>query len=155
MHAKISLFALGVVALAVASLYPTLQFPSSAEVSTFIGPRVWPLALLVILIALGLLLLLLTWRSRASDPATAPTDDTPRRAGFSLGRMRHWWLMLATLAYTLLMQQVGFLIASLTFTLIGTYLLGARSWVAIAITLVVAGVLMQGVFVSLLGIPMP
>lgn len=160
MHARITLFALGVVSLAVVSLYPTLQFPSSAQVSTFIGPRVWPLTLLIILFALGMTLLALTWRDRkqapASQSAPAATEETaPRASPFSLGRTRHWWFIAASIAYTLVMQSVGFLIASLIFTFIGTLLLGARSWVTIAITLVVAAVLMQGVFVSLLGIPMP
>ncbi|WP_447530122.1 MULTISPECIES: tripartite tricarboxylate transporter TctB family protein [unclassified Vreelandella] len=153
MHVRITIFALGIVLLAVVGLYPTLQFPSSAQVSTFIGPRVWPLTLLAVLCVLGLVLLVLTWR----DPTRGVTDDEPptHRFSFSLGRTRHWWFMAAAAGYTLLMQSVGFLIASLVFTLVGTLLLGARSWVTITITLVVAAALMQGVFVSLLGIPMP
>ncbi|WNL42649.1 tripartite tricarboxylate transporter TctB family protein [Halomonas sp. PAMB 3264] len=162
MHARISIFALGIVLLAVVGLYPTLQFPSSAQVSTFIGPRVWPLTLLIILSVLGIALLALTWRDRARARARAranvdieekrPSDNS---GAFSIGRTRHWWFIAAAVGYTLLMQVAGFLIASVVFTLAGTLLLGARSWITIAITLVVAVVLMQGVFVSLLGIPMP
>lgn len=162
MHARITLFALGVVSLAVVSLYPTLQFPSSAQVSTFIGPRVWPLTLLIALFTLGLILLAITWSDHKKALATEhqSTSDTAAETAlsssrFSLGRTRHWWFIAAAIAYTLLMDSVGFLIASLIFTFIGTLLLGARSWLTIAITLVIAGVLMQGVFVSLLGIPMP
>ncbi|WNL39294.1 tripartite tricarboxylate transporter TctB family protein [Halomonas sp. PAMB 3232] len=156
MHARISIFALGIVLLAVVGLYPTLQFPSSAQVSTFIGPRVWPLTLLIILFVLGIALLALTWRDRARANVDIeekrPSDNS---GAFSIGRTRHWWFIAAAVGYTLLMQVAGFLIASVVFTLAGTLLLGARSWITIAITLVVAVVLMQGVFVSLLGIPMP
>ncbi|MBZ5488399.1 tripartite tricarboxylate transporter TctB family protein [Halomonas aquamarina] len=162
MHARITIFALGVLSLAVISLYPTLQFPSSAQVSTFIGPRVWPLTLLGILFTLGLVLLAITLRDRKQALAAEPpsSQESSENAElppprFSLARTRHWWFMAAAVAYTLLMQSVGFLVASLIFTLAGTLLLGARSWVTVVITLVVAAVLMQGVFVSLLGIPMP
>lgn len=162
MHARITLFALGVVSLAMVSLYPTLQFPSSAQVSTFIGPRVWPLTLLIVLFVLGIVLLAITWRDRKQALISEPqattdtaTETAPTSSRFSLGRTRHWWFIAAAIAYTLLIQSIGFLIASLIFTFIGTLLLGARSWMTIAITLVLAAVLMQGVFVSLLGIPMP
>ncbi|UYF99602.1 tripartite tricarboxylate transporter TctB family protein [Halomonas sp. GD1P12] len=160
MHARISIFALGIVLLAVVGLYPTLQFPSSAQVSTFIGPRVWPLTLLIILFVLGIALLALTWRDRDRARARANVDieekcPSDNSGAFSIGRTRHWWFIAAAVGYTLLMQVAGFLIASVVFTLAGTLLLGARSWITIAITLVVAVVLMQGVFVSLLGIPMP
>ncbi|MCB8889153.1 tripartite tricarboxylate transporter TctB family protein [Vreelandella malpeensis] len=153
MHARITLFALGIVSLAGVALYPTLQFPSSAQVSTFIGPRVWPLTLIVVLLVLGVVLLALTWRDRAR----APVNDEPdtQRPALGAGRFRHWWFIAAAVGYTLLMQSVGFLVASLVFTLLGTLLLGARSWVTILITLIVAAALMQGVFVTLLGIPMP
>ncbi|MFI0474185.1 tripartite tricarboxylate transporter TctB family protein [Halomonas sp. HMF6819] len=155
MHARITLFALGIVLLAIAGLYPTLQFPGSAQVSTFIGPRVWPLTLLAILFVLGIVLLALTWRDRRHGDENTEEKAPSAKGAFSIGRTRHWWFIAAAIGYTLLMQAVGFLLASLVFTLAGTVLLGARSWMAIAITLVVAAVLMQGVFVSLLGIPMP
>lgn len=153
MHVRIILFALGIVSLAGVALYPTLQFPSSAQVSTFIGPRVWPLTLIVVLLVLGVVLLALTWRDRARAPAS--DEPAPRCPSLGAGRLRHWWFIAAAVGYTLLMQSVGFLVASLVFTLLGTLLLGARSWVTIVITLIVAAALMQGVFVTLLGIPMP
>ncbi|MCP1313926.1 MULTISPECIES: tripartite tricarboxylate transporter TctB family protein [unclassified Halomonas] len=153
MQARITLFALGIVSLAGVALYPTLQFPSSAQVSTFIGPRVWPLTLIVVLLVLGVVLLALTWRDRARAPAS--DEPAPQRPALVAGRFRHWWFIAAAVGYTLLMQSVGFLVASLVFTLLGTLLLGARSWVTIVITLIVAAALMQGVFVTLLGIPMP
>lgn len=163
MHARISLFALAVVLLALVSLMPTLQFPSSAEVSTFIGPRVWPLTLLIALLGLGSALLLITWRDARRgttyddepDAAASLPQNTPvATQRFTLASTRHWWLIAATIIYTWLISIVGFLIASIAFTLIGTLLLGARSWRTILITVVVATLLMQGVFVMLLGIPL-
>ncbi|MCE8030044.1 MULTISPECIES: tripartite tricarboxylate transporter TctB family protein [Halomonadaceae] len=176
MQARIYIFAVAVILLALASLPLTLQFPSSAQVSTFIGPRVWPLLLTVLLLLFGGALLVMTWRDgrrRAQQPlqdgivqhAISP-DDLPTGASesdtgeapartLSLAATRHWWLMAATVGYTLLMSIIGFVAASAIFTLLCTLLLGARSWLVIVITVVVAVVLMQGVFVTLLGIPLP
>lgn len=160
MYARISLFAIAVVLLGLASLVPTLQFPSSAEVSTFIGPRVWPLSLLIALIGLGCALLLITWRdarrgTRYDDEQEAtpsPQGETTQRLTFA--STRHWWLIATTVLYTWLISLIGFLLASITFTFVCTLLLGAHSWRTVLITVVVAAVLMQGVFVMLLGIPL-
>lgn len=162
MHARISIFALAVVLLALISLMPTLQFPSSAEVSTFIGPRVWPLTLLIALLGLGSALLAITWRDARRgityddepDAGTPPQNDTVTAQRFTLASTKHWWLIAATIIYTWLISLTGFLFASVAFTLVGTLLLGARSWRTILITVVVATLLMQGVFVMLLGIPL-
>lgn len=178
MQARIYIFAVAVILLALASLPLTLQFPSSAQVSTFIGPRVWPLLLTVLLLLFGGALLVMTWRDgrrraqqplqdgnaqyavSADDPqAGASVSDTAEAPApawtLSLAATRHWWLMAATVGYTLLMSIIGFVAASAIFTLLCTLLLGARSWLVIVITVVVAVVLMQGVFVTLLGIPLP
>lgn len=162
MHARISIFALAVVLLALISLMPTLQFPSSAEVSTFIGPRVWPLTLLIALLGLGSALLAITWRDARRgityddepDAGTPPQNDTVTAQRFTLASTKHWWLIAATIIYTWLISLTGFLFASIAFTLVCTLLLGARSWRTILITVVVATLLMQGVFVMLLGIPL-
>ncbi|MGQ7247724.1 tripartite tricarboxylate transporter TctB family protein [Halomonas sp. V046] len=179
MHAKVSLFAIAILLLALGALVPTLQFPSSEDVSTFIGPRLWPLMLLIILLGLGGLLLATNLRQARRDTADAaparqdtvdadlppsPAPDTDRGAATvadanaepsGWAATRHWWLMAITLAYTLLMPVTGYLIATLAFALVATWLLGARHWGAIVITLAVAGLMIQGVFAYLLGIPLP
>ena len=178
MHVRIYLFATAIIVLALASLPATLQFPSSAQVSTFIGPRVWPLTLIVMLLLFGGALLVMTWRdgqrrAQRSLQGITPMDgmsqadsedesrgrvmqeEYPPARMLSLAATRHWWLMAATVGYTLLMQVIGFVAASVLFTLVCTLLLGARRWWVIAITVAVAVVLMQGVFVILLGIPLP
>ncbi|WP_163560371.1 tripartite tricarboxylate transporter TctB family protein [Halomonas sp. NO4] len=159
MQAKVTLFAIAILLLALVGLVPTLQLPSAEEVSTFIGPRLWPLTLLIILLGLGSFLLLTTWRSaRRGSNQEASRDaeaEVPAARRFSLEANRHWWLMAGTLAYTLLMQAIGFLPATIVFTLFCTWLLGARHWGPILATVTVAIVLIQGVFSFLLGIPLP
>ncbi|MEQ5820926.1 tripartite tricarboxylate transporter TctB family protein [Halomonas sp. BN3-1] len=193
MHTKFTVFAVLLLVLAAVTLVPTLDFPSSEDVSTFIGPRLWPLSLLLLLIVLSATLLVSTRMSqakeRASDaeakaamakaPATEPgqqadagqasatdsatdnvTDSTTEAAGVALdpgflAANRHWWLMGTTVAYTLLMPAIGFLLATVIFTLACTLLLGARHWAALLATVVIAVALIQGVFSTLLGIPLP
>ncbi|OBX36235.1 tripartite tricarboxylate transporter TctB family protein [Halomonas elongata] len=159
MQAKVMLFAIATLLLAMVALVPTLQLPSAEEVSTFIGPRLWPLSLLIALLALGGGLLVTTWRNTrqgSAEDASHPTEnEIPPARRLSLAATRHWWLMAATLAYTLLMQTIGFLPATIAFTLLCTWLLGARHWGAILATVAIAVVLIQGVFALLLGIPLP
>ena len=193
MHTKFTVFAVLLLVLAAVTLVPTLDFPSSEDVSTFIGPRLWPLSLLLLLIVLSATLLVSTRMSqakeRASDaeakaamaknPATDPgqqadagqdsatdnvtdnvTDSTTEAAGVALNpgflaANRHWWLMGTTVAYTLLMPAIGFLLATVIFTLACTLLLGARHWAALLATVVITVALIQGVFSTLLGIPLP
>lgn len=152
MHAKVMTFAAAIVLLAIVALIPTLKFPSAEEVSTFIGPRLWPLCLLVALLVLGSFLLATTWRSSRSEAVNNREESTSTR---SRTATHHWWLMLGTVAYTLLMQATGFLLATVVFTLFCTLLLGARHWGTILATVAVAAVLIQGVFSYLLGIPLP
>lgn len=159
MYARIYVFALAVVLLGLVSLVPTLQFPSSAEVSTFIGPRVWPLTLLIALIGLGGLLLLITSldakRGKRYDDEEVVTDaQVATTQRITLVSTRHWWLIACTFIYTWLIGVVGFLLASIVFTFVCTLLLGAYSWRTVLITVVIAAALMQGVFVMLLGIPL-
>ncbi|WP_092849593.1 tripartite tricarboxylate transporter TctB family protein [Modicisalibacter xianhensis] len=162
MHAKVMTFSAAIILLAIVALIPTIQLPSAEEVSTFIGPRLWPLCLLVALLGLGSFLLLSTWRSNRHDAAgegkeklSETVDNKSILPALSLTSTRQWWLMLGTVAYTLLMQGIGFLPATVVFTLFCTLLLGARSWIAIFATVVVAALLIQGVFSYLLGIPLP
>lgn len=161
MQAKVMTFSAAIILLAIVALIPTLQLPSAEEVSTFIGPRFWPLCLLVALLVLGSFLLLTTWRSRykkIDEEEESPSEEVDGKADtlvHSLAATRHWWLMLGTVAYTVLMQGIGFLLATIVFTFFCTVLLGARHWGAILATVVVAVVLIKGVFSYLLGIPLP
>ena len=155
MHTRLTLFSIVVIVVAIAALIPTLQLPSSAEVSTFIGPQLWPLILLVALLAFASWLLLDSRkRARLASPTT---DEAPPAAsrGLSLAANRHWLMMAMTIAYTVLMQVLGFLLATVMFAVAISWLLGARHWGLILAAVVIAVVLIQGVFVFLLGIPLP
>lgn len=161
MQAKVMTFSAAIILLAIVALIPTLQLPSSEEVSTFIGPRLWPLSLLTVLLGLGGFLLLATWRDSRKNTGEEE-ESSPDEANIKAGKVtqiiaanRHWLLMLVAVLYTLLMQAIGFLFATIIFTFFGTLLMGARHWVAILATVIVAVVLIQGVFSYLLGIPLP
>ncbi len=155
MHTRLTLFSIVVIVAALAALVPTLQLPGSADVSTFIGPQLWPLILLIALLAFSSWLLLDS--RKRTHQTCATTDEAPSAAShsLSLAANRHWLMMAMTIAYTVLMQMIGFLLATVIFAVAISWLLGARHWGLIIATAVIAVVLIQGVFVFLLGIPLP
>lgn len=171
MTGKVYLFSFAVIAFALVSLVPTLQLPSADQVSTFIGPRLWPLTLLIALSLLASVLLVSTWvaerkrgKARRDEAHGALSEerqshgDTGATSGTRwhlLERYRHWAVLAATVAYTVLMQFAGFLVATIVFTFGCTLLLGARGKVVIAATTVTASTLALVVFVYLLNIPLP
>lgn len=164
MNTKLTLFAIVVMVVAAAALIPTLQLPGSEEVSTLVGPRLWPLSLVVALMAFGAFLLVDTRKqARKEVDSSMPreSNDKPielaQAAGnrWSIAANRHWYLIAMTVIYTLLMQTLGFLPSTVAFALAMSWLLGARHWGLILATVAIAVVLIQGVFVFLLGIPLP
>ncbi|ALM53016.1 tripartite tricarboxylate transporter TctB family protein [Halomonas huangheensis] len=159
MRTRLTLFAIVVLVLASAGLIPTLQLPDSEAVSTFIGPQLWPLSLLIALLLFGAFLLWETRKSAGKQSDLHEAGDEPEAAipnhRLSIAASRHWYLMAATVIYTLMMQAIGFLPATALFALVVSWLLGARHWGPILATVAIAVVLIQGVFVLLLGIPLP
>ena len=151
----------------------TLQLPGSDEVSTFIGPRLWPLMVLAILLIMTLLLFirtLLTTRrgampeDHASSDIQAPieetldqenTGDSKENAMSQASAWRHWLLLGLIIAWTVAMAYIGFLAATAIFTAAAAWLLGNRRPLPLALT-TLAGVFMVSiVFDYLLNIPLP
>ncbi|EPC02650.1 hypothetical protein L861_09915 [Litchfieldella anticariensis FP35 = DSM 16096] len=171
MSHKTYLFSFAIIAFALACLVPTLQLPSAEQVSTFVGPRLWPLALLIALLLFTAVLLISTLvadkkrgamrRNEMPDTQHGEREchaDTEVSLGTGwrlLERHRHWAVLAATVAYTVLMQFAGFLVATVVFAFCCTLLLGARGKSAIVTTTVTATVLGMVVFVYLLNIPLP
>lgn len=164
MNTKLTIFAVVVMVVAAAALIPTLLLPGSEEVSTLVGPRLWPLSLVIALMAFAAFLLVDTRKQvrREADSST-PCESTnkPSESGqttvnrWSIAANRHWYLIAMTVVYTLLMQALGFLPSTVIFALAMSGLLGARHWGLALATVAIAVVLIQGVFVLLLDIPLP
>lgn len=164
MNTKLTLFAVIVMVVAAATLIPTLQLPGSEEVSTLVGPRLWPLSLVVALMVFAAFLLVDTRKqarkgTHSSIPREStdmPSESAPASVNrWSIAANRHWYLMAMTVIYTLLMQSLGFLPSTVVFALAMSWLLGARHWGLILATVAIAVMLIQGVFVFLLDIPLP
>ncbi|RKR07632.1 tripartite tricarboxylate transporter TctB family protein [Kushneria sinocarnis] len=143
-----------------------LGLPGSDEVSTFIGPRLWPLTVLVITMLLSILLGLRTLAAgrnagetagEAEERAAAPKDDTGADEAESpaRSRSRHWLLLALVIAWTVAMEFVGFATATVLFAAVATWLLGNRNVLSIVVTTVVSLVLVSVVFNELLNIPLP
>lgn len=153
----------------------TLQLPGSDEVSTLIGPRLWPLMVLTILLAMTLLLainiLMTQRRSTAEVPlpedAQAPrvlsegtldqkkVGDSENNAPAKASIWRHWLLLGLIIAWTIAMEYIGFLMATAAFTAATVWLLGGRRPLSLVLTTAVGIFMVSIVFDYLLNIPLP
>lgn len=171
MSRHIYIFSCTLIAVSLAYLIPTVQLPGAEEVSTFIGPRLWPLVLLILLLVLTVSLMITTLvqdrkRKDAQEPGDIEENDSshegyedhavPSNGLLSLlFTYRHWIVLVLTVIYTVMIQIIGFLVATVMFSFLCTMLLGARGKVAIVSTTVIATMLVQVGFVYLLNIPLP
>lgn len=143
-----------------------LQFPSSHEVSTLVGPRTWPLGVLVLMLALVVAMAGLL-RARGPGQFTGETDeelaDLPQdapdeavvRDKVTGQRWRHLVILGLTLGYTLVMSLTGYLIATGLFAFGATMVLGERRPLRIVLNTAVAVLIVSEVFDRLLNIPLP
>ncbi|MBZ9559912.1 MULTISPECIES: tripartite tricarboxylate transporter TctB family protein [unclassified Modicisalibacter] len=143
----------------------TWQLPSSEEVSTLIGPRTWPLLVLGAMLVFALMLAIET---RIESRKTKDTDATMTEeadgevaevdepvAGGIFVRNRHWVLLGLVVLYTVSMGVVGFLWATIAFSLLCSLTLGATRKLTIVMTTLAGAILVQVVFDTLLNIPLP
>ncbi|WP_136069302.1 tripartite tricarboxylate transporter TctB family protein [Modicisalibacter radicis] len=139
----------------------TWQLPGSDEVSTLIGPRLWPLMVLVLMLVFSVLLLIQTRRKASEDVDAESAPSTSNTAAEQPGRWRaleayrHWLLLALVIAYTVGMEAIGFLPATVFFTLLATWVLGARQLRSIVLTTFAGALMVAVVFDALLNIPLP
>ena len=151
----------------------TLQLPGGAQVSTLIGPRTWPLGILVAMLSLIVLMLtLLALRgpaqfanadetdyavvSDAPHPMQAKVVDKAVTRDHPGGYIwRHVSIFAATIAYTIGMVFTGYLLATAVFAAVVTLILGERRPLRILLTTTIAVLLVAVVFDRALNIPLP
>lgn len=145
-------------------LFLALQLPGGASVTTLIGPRTWPLAVILAMlgfVALAFVILIL----RGPDPFISKDEDGPeQKAGTDAAVVRedasgYRWRFLAvlavTVAYTVAMEFTGYLVATAVFALIVNVILGERRPLRILLTTGAAVLMVALVFDRLLHIPLP
>lgn len=164
MTARLYTFASLTAAAGLVLLWLSLQLPGGAEVTTLIGPRTWPLGIILAMLALvALMLVLLALRGPAQfieredeDAAAADMVDGAVTRDDSGGfAYRHIAVLAATIAYTVAMAYTGYLLATAVFAAIATVLLGERKPLRILLTTGTAVALVAVVFDRLLNIPLP
>ncbi|RSL32182.1 tripartite tricarboxylate transporter TctB family protein [Salibacterium salarium] len=172
MRNKLNVFSISVAVFALSLLFLAIQLPSSAEVSTLIGPRFWPLVLLVALLIFALLLMIENFKSNNKQKKDetdeisnaveegSPTNHTESTEGSDLEptfieKYRNWLLLLITVLYTILMSFTGYLIATILFSFVCTILLGMRKKLSVVLTTIAGALLMLILFDYLLNIPLP
>lgn len=144
-------------------LWLALQLPGSAEVTTLVGPRTWPLTALLLMLALvALMVFLLATRGPAQFSPEGeeavdigPEDDAVERDEASAPGLRYLGVLAATVAYTVGMSFTGHLVATAVFTALVTVILGERRPLRVAVTTLIAVLVVAVMFDRLLGIPLP
>ena len=163
MTARLYTFA-GLTALAgLAFLWLALRLPGGEAVTTLIGPRTWPLAILVTLMALvTLLVVLLALRGPAqfaggddAAPEEEITDDAVTRDHVHGASWRHLAVLAMAVAYTVSMEWTGYLLSTAFFAAVVTVLLGERRPLRLMMTTGGAVLMVAVVFDRLLNIPLP
>lgn len=168
MSARLYTFAAAAAVAGLLFLWLALQLPGGAEVTTLIGPRTWPLLILSIMLALVVVMVaVLAFRGPASfededesdtvpdDPTANATDEAVVRTHKDGRTFRHVGLLAVTVAYTVLMGIVGYVIATALFAAAATATLGERRPLRILLTTAIAVVVVAVVFDRLLNIPLP
>lgn len=151
-------------------LWRALQLPGGEQVTTLIGPRTWPVAVLMLMLGL-LVLLALLLAVRALDQSAAKAGEHPASQGVfsevaegvsdpAIRRDdKHAWrfvgVMVVTILYTMAMKFTGYLVATAIFAAAIALLLGERRPHYILATVVAAVLLITVVFDRLLNIPLP
>ena len=123
-------------------LYWMRDLPSAAA-SVGYGPDFYPKVLLVVLAILAVILLVQTLMNKG-DAAEDPDEEKPEPA-----ELRHQWIMMAAftamgIAYALLLNTLGFIVASILLVLGGMKLMGGKWLPSIIISVVVVAVLYAG-----------
>ncbi|WP_181348135.1 tripartite tricarboxylate transporter TctB family protein [Thalassobacillus sp. CUG 92003] len=170
MRRNLYAFAISIFLISLFFLVQTIQLPGSSEVSTLIGPRFWPLILVVSLIFLSLSLLIGTFISNKREENNISEEAKPDQLIDRYGaegsksnaydqrfitKHRHWILLVVTILYTFLMNIIGYLFATIIFIAICSIVLGMGKKIHVLITLVSGVVLIVVVFDQLLNIPLP
>ncbi|WP_099825441.1 tripartite tricarboxylate transporter TctB family protein [Oceaniglobus indicus] len=164
MTARLYAFATATAVIGLYLLWQAIQLPGGAEVTTLIGPRTWPLGILIIMLALVAVMFVLLFARGAHFfvPGEMSEADADTGTGTDMaadGPVVHPWrhiiVLALTIAYTVAMQFTGYLLATAVFAIAVNIVLGERRPLRIGLTTVAATALVALGFDRLLSIPLP
>ncbi len=144
------LAALFLLAVGVICLIATTEIPSSREGWSVEGPRFVPLLVSVVIVVLSCLMLLRTFVRRDLALGAIAAAEEART---------HWptpgLVMVALVAYVLLLERLGYALATTLFFIATSWLLGSRDTTRDCVIGLVLGVLTSYAFSRLLGVRLP
>ncbi|GAB3062630.1 tripartite tricarboxylate transporter TctB family protein [Virgibacillus ainsalahensis] len=159
-------FVLSIVTIILSSIFLifSLQIPSS-DLPGQIGPRGWPVAVLLLMLMLGIILLIRSLKEKTdetiekSDQITK-TEIKEENSGENVESSpgfprRHWIIMGVLLLYVFIMPWSGFPFATFILSLLSAWLLGMKKKVNIFIMAFVSSLVFSFIFITLLRIPLP
>lgn len=170
---KINIFTILTIVFSLIFLFATFDIPSGDSVSTVVGPRFWPLMLLILLLVLSTLNLVISYLVKEKVEIAEEVEllskleiDTDilgdvneeSKSGVDqsiISKYNHWFLVAIVILYTILMGIVGFLIATIIFISVCAMLLGLRSKKQLIVTSLISSFVVYFIFAYLLNIPLP
>ncbi len=155
LKARMVLFCLIVLVTSLMLLVPTMQLPSGNEVTTRIGPRFWPFWILALLAAGAAVQLVLSLFSNAYEERPSKKEQTSSDKLTWLQANTHIVVFVATMIYLYAMTHFGYLITTPIFACVVSFALGERNIKRLALTTLVAALIVAVVFDFLLEIPLP
>ncbi|WP_158735931.1 tripartite tricarboxylate transporter TctB family protein [Alteribacillus sp. YIM 98480] len=142
-----------------------LELESSSEVSTIIGPRTWPLYILIFILVLAVYHLIKTELEKKRDQSAEDSnvDEYGESDHKQLGEEEKGWfenyrhfILLATIViYCILINLLGFLPATFIFIAVCSIVLGLKNKLYVLITTVVGSFMIFMLFDYVLNIPLP
>ncbi|MFB4158829.1 tripartite tricarboxylate transporter TctB family protein [Geomicrobium sp. JSM 1781026] len=110
-----------VISLSIFFLVMTFNLPDTESAGT-ITASVWPMIILFVMLLMGILLALRTYRERAKghieEPEESESKSKPANPNY------HWLVMAVLAGYTLAMPLIGFLVATPLFIILLALVLG-------------------------------
>jgi hypothetical protein len=132
----------------------TFNLPETESTGT-VDARVWPLIILSIMLAMGILLAIRTYRQVKAGIENS-AEDEPSQANPKTIKPNNHWLMIAILvAYVLAMPVMGFLVATPIFLILLALALGMDRLSYLILTAGITHVAAVVLFIYAFNIPLP
>jgi putative tricarboxylic transport membrane protein len=127
----------------------------SGPVMDPIGPRALPIIIGSLLVVGGTVVAIREFISWRRHPDAPFDDGEPDEAGVPASAPRALALMALSLIYMLTLEQIGYIIGTLVFVVVGLRMLGIRSWLALSAISIVYTVGSYLIFAELVLVNLP
>lgn len=154
-------------------LFLTIQLPSIKEVSTTTGPATWPFTLLIFILIVNTIATILLILNKGNKKEKIENNNNKLKSVKEeiekdieevseevseepiTNRKKQYLFIIIFAGYLLLLYLLGFILSTLIFFMIFSYLLGMRNKVVLILSSTVATFAIYALFNNILNVPLP